>query len=165
VQFHVSVQDGVHDPKLGCLGMGGEQMEANFEQVGKAFIQHYYQAFDTNRAALADLYQGESMSVPPPPSPVHPLFLCKYGRKKWQQGQCITAYSSVACAPRNRAIIMCVIRNRATVVSSPENVWLTRAFPPSFPPHRICTSVCCIYPSGCPLKVRRCRARRRSSPN
>jgi len=62
--------------------MGGEQMEANFEQVGKAFIQHYYQAFDSNRATLADLYQGESMSVPPSPSPVHPLFLCKHGRKK-----------------------------------------------------------------------------------
>ena len=39
---------------------------------------------------------------------------------------------------------MCVIRNRAIVVSSPENVWLTRAFPPSFSPHRICTSVRCI---------------------
>ena len=40
-------------------------MEPQYEQVGKAFIQHYYQAFDTNRAALADLYQGESMSAPP----------------------------------------------------------------------------------------------------
>lgn len=42
------------------------QMEPQFEQVGKAFIQHYYQAFDTNRANLGDLYQAESMSAPFP---------------------------------------------------------------------------------------------------
>lgn len=41
------------------------QMEPQFEQVGKAFIQHYYQAFDTNRAGLGDLYQAESMCVVP----------------------------------------------------------------------------------------------------
>mmetsp|Transcript_60255 Transcript_60255/g.141953 ORF Transcript_60255/g.141953 Transcript_60255/m.141953 type:complete len:130 (+) Transcript_60255:57-446(+) len=35
--------------------------EAPFEQVGKAFVQHYYQTFDTNRAALASLYQDQSM--------------------------------------------------------------------------------------------------------
>ena len=42
-----------------CVGLW--QMEPQFEQVGKAFIAHYYQAFDTNRASLADLYQNESM--------------------------------------------------------------------------------------------------------
>ncbi|KAJ1494733.1 putative nuclear transport factor 2, partial [Baffinella frigidus] len=31
------------------------------EQVGKAFVQHYYQTFDTNRAGLSSLYQSESM--------------------------------------------------------------------------------------------------------
>ena len=41
--------------------VGALQMEAQYEQVGKAFIQHYYAAFDSNRAALADLYQAESM--------------------------------------------------------------------------------------------------------
>jgi hypothetical protein len=35
--------------------------EAPFEQVGKAFVQHYYQTFDTNRAGLGNLYQAESM--------------------------------------------------------------------------------------------------------
>jgi hypothetical protein len=36
---------------------------AVYEQVGQAFIGHYYNCFDTNRAALGDLYQGESMCV------------------------------------------------------------------------------------------------------
>lgn len=40
---------------------GDKEMEPNFQAVGTAFITHYYQAFDTNHAALADLYQGESM--------------------------------------------------------------------------------------------------------
>mmetsp|Transcript_32312 Transcript_32312/g.50365 ORF Transcript_32312/g.50365 Transcript_32312/m.50365 type:complete len:130 (+) Transcript_32312:200-589(+) len=35
--------------------------DAPFEEVGKAFVQHYYQTFDTNRAGLASLYQNESM--------------------------------------------------------------------------------------------------------
>ncbi|GMH43513.1 hypothetical protein BSKO_11435 [Bryopsis sp. KO-2023] len=30
------------------------------EQVGKMFVEHYYNAFDTNRAALASLYQPDS---------------------------------------------------------------------------------------------------------
>ena len=39
--------------------------EAPFEQVGKAFVQHYYQTFDANRAGLASLYQSDSMYSPP----------------------------------------------------------------------------------------------------
>jgi len=34
---------------------------AQFAEIGKAFAQHYYQTFDTNRAALHSLYQNESM--------------------------------------------------------------------------------------------------------
>ncbi|EGZ13229.1 hypothetical protein PHYSODRAFT_286573 [Phytophthora sojae] len=30
------------------------------EDVAKAFVQHYYTTFDTNRAGLASLYQGVS---------------------------------------------------------------------------------------------------------
>lgn len=41
--------------------------EAPFEQVGKAFVQHYYQTFDTNRAGLSSLYQSESMYSPAQP--------------------------------------------------------------------------------------------------
>jgi len=29
--------------------------------IGKAFVQHYYQTFDTNRPALQTLYQEASM--------------------------------------------------------------------------------------------------------
>jgi hypothetical protein len=50
-----------HIDNVMCWANAGMQMEPQYEQVGKAFIQHYYQAFDTNRAALADLYQNESM--------------------------------------------------------------------------------------------------------
>ncbi|EKX35303.1 hypothetical protein GUITHDRAFT_79942 [Guillardia theta CCMP2712] len=35
--------------------------EPQFETVGKAFVAHYYQAFDTNRAGLGSLYQDQSM--------------------------------------------------------------------------------------------------------
>jgi len=31
------------------------------EQVAKAFVEHYYTTFDTNRAGLANLYQENSM--------------------------------------------------------------------------------------------------------
>ncbi|OIT19835.1 nuclear transport factor 2B [Nicotiana tabacum] len=31
------------------------------ESVAKAFVDHYYSTFDTNRAALANLYQENSM--------------------------------------------------------------------------------------------------------
>jgi len=34
---------------------------AQFSEIGKAFVGHYYQAFDTNRASLQALYQAESM--------------------------------------------------------------------------------------------------------
>mmetsp|Transcript_3495 Transcript_3495/g.5071 ORF Transcript_3495/g.5071 Transcript_3495/m.5071 type:complete len:115 (+) Transcript_3495:358-702(+) len=33
----------------------------NFEEVGSAFVQHYYQVFDSNRAGLQSLYQDVSM--------------------------------------------------------------------------------------------------------
>uniref|UniRef100_A0A6U4I285 Nuclear transport factor 2 n=1 Tax=Hemiselmis andersenii TaxID=464988 RepID=A0A6U4I285_HEMAN len=35
--------------------------EAPFESVGKAFVNHYYATFDSNRANLANLYQEQSM--------------------------------------------------------------------------------------------------------
>eukprot|EP01099_Mayorella_cantabrigiensis_P006614 TRINITY_DN556_c0_g1_i2.p1 TRINITY_DN556_c0_g1~~TRINITY_DN556_c0_g1_i2.p1 ORF type:complete len:120 (+),score=25.30 TRINITY_DN556_c0_g1_i2:148-507(+) len=31
------------------------------DQIARAFIQHYYQTFDSNRANLASLYQPQSM--------------------------------------------------------------------------------------------------------
>uniref|UniRef100_A0A7S1T4F2 NTF2 domain-containing protein n=1 Tax=Tetraselmis chuii TaxID=63592 RepID=A0A7S1T4F2_9CHLO len=34
---------------------------ASPEDVGKAFVSHYYQTFDTNRDALISLYQDQSM--------------------------------------------------------------------------------------------------------
>eukprot|EP00727_Mastigamoeba_balamuthi_P005724 m51a1_g1771 putative nuclear transport factor 2-like (123) ;mRNA; r:316174-317052 len=34
---------------------------SNFEALGKAFVQHYYNAFGSNRASLASLYRPESM--------------------------------------------------------------------------------------------------------
>jgi hypothetical protein len=33
----------------------------SFEEVGKQFVQHYYNTFDTNRAALQTLYTDVSM--------------------------------------------------------------------------------------------------------
>ena len=37
-------------------------MNPNFEEVGKAFVTHYYQQFDANnRSALGSLYQDDSM--------------------------------------------------------------------------------------------------------
>lgn len=33
----------------------------SFEEVGKQFVQHYYNTFDTNRAALQTLYTEVSM--------------------------------------------------------------------------------------------------------
>ena len=33
----------------------------SFDQVGKQFVEHYYNTFDTNRANLGALYQGQSM--------------------------------------------------------------------------------------------------------
>merc|ERR1719203_2574232 len=37
------------------------QMNANFQQVGEQFCQHYYQTFDTNRSQLLPLYQDHSL--------------------------------------------------------------------------------------------------------
>jgi|UniRef100_A0A7S4FIK9 hypothetical protein len=34
---------------------------SEFEQIGKMFTQHYYNTFDTNRAALRDLYRDQSL--------------------------------------------------------------------------------------------------------
>ncbi|CAN1165843.1 Nuclear transport factor 2B [Linum perenne] len=36
-------------------------MEEQVEMVGKAFVDHYYHLFDTNRTSLASLYQPSSM--------------------------------------------------------------------------------------------------------
>ncbi len=38
-----------------CLLAHGPHM-ASFEQIATLFVQHYYQTFDTNRAALQPLY-------------------------------------------------------------------------------------------------------------
>jgi hypothetical protein len=40
---------------------GGSSPNSNFEEVGKAFVMHYYNIFDTNRAGLQSLYQDMSM--------------------------------------------------------------------------------------------------------
>lgn len=37
------------------------QMNPQYEQIGKAFVEHYYQMFQTNRAALVSLYQADSL--------------------------------------------------------------------------------------------------------
>lgn len=37
------------------------QPNSAFDAISKAFVQHYYQLFDTNRAGLAALYQEGSM--------------------------------------------------------------------------------------------------------
>ena len=34
---------------------------ANFEEVGKQFVAHYYNVFDTQRSELGVLYTDESM--------------------------------------------------------------------------------------------------------
>ncbi|KAL0481010.1 nuclear transport factor 2 [Acrasis kona] len=34
---------------------------SNFQQVGKAFVEHYHQTFDQNRQNVAALYQEQSM--------------------------------------------------------------------------------------------------------
>ncbi|XP_010267746.1 PREDICTED: nuclear transport factor 2-like [Nelumbo nucifera] len=36
-------------------------MEEQVELVGKAFVEHYYHLFDTNRQSLSSLYQPSSM--------------------------------------------------------------------------------------------------------
>eukprot|EP01004_Peranema_trichophorum_P000583 NODE_10646_length_500_cov_85.198939_g9995_i0.p1 GENE.NODE_10646_length_500_cov_85.198939_g9995_i0~~NODE_10646_length_500_cov_85.198939_g9995_i0.p1 ORF type:complete len:121 (-),score=12.31 NODE_10646_length_500_cov_85.198939_g9995_i0:80-442(-) len=33
----------------------------DFKAVGEAFVQHYYNTFDTNRAALVSLYRDQSL--------------------------------------------------------------------------------------------------------
>mmetsp|Transcript_905 Transcript_905/g.2810 ORF Transcript_905/g.2810 Transcript_905/m.2810 type:complete len:135 (-) Transcript_905:269-673(-) len=43
--------------QAGILGAVNPQ----FQAIGKAFVDHYYRTFDSNRAGLAALYQGESM--------------------------------------------------------------------------------------------------------
>lgn len=40
---------------------GGEVMAMDPDAVAKAFVEHYYRTFDTNRAALVGLYQETSM--------------------------------------------------------------------------------------------------------
>ncbi|THU46999.1 hypothetical protein C4D60_Mb09t10880 [Musa balbisiana] len=40
---------------------GKREMEEQLEMVTKAFVDHYYNLFDTNRAALACLYDQTSM--------------------------------------------------------------------------------------------------------
>lgn len=39
----------------------GENMNPNFEAIGKQFVPAYYQLFDTNRAELSQLYRENSM--------------------------------------------------------------------------------------------------------
>eukprot|EP00761_Pharyngomonas_kirbyi_P003295 gb/GECH01003299.1/.p1 GENE.gb/GECH01003299.1/~~gb/GECH01003299.1/.p1 ORF type:complete len:127 (+),score=37.46 gb/GECH01003299.1/:1-381(+) len=34
---------------------------SNFEEIGTAFVKHYYQVFDSDRSQLVHLYQDESM--------------------------------------------------------------------------------------------------------
>ena len=77
-------------------------MEPQYEQVGKAFIQHYYQAFDTNRAALADLYQGESMSAPPTPTPFVPDFPLEH-----TAGPTLLRSGDARCATRDLLVRAC----------------------------------------------------------
>ena len=36
-------------------------MNPNFEAIGKAFIEHYYKLFDTNRTELKVFYRDDSM--------------------------------------------------------------------------------------------------------
>mmetsp|Transcript_996 Transcript_996/g.2508 ORF Transcript_996/g.2508 Transcript_996/m.2508 type:complete len:123 (+) Transcript_996:469-837(+) len=36
-------------------------MGDQYQQIGEAFVKHYYSTFDTNRAGLVSLYQGNSM--------------------------------------------------------------------------------------------------------
>lgn len=36
-------------------------MEEESEMVGRAFVEHYYQLFDNERASVSSLYQPESM--------------------------------------------------------------------------------------------------------
>jgi hypothetical protein len=37
------------------------QVNPQFNDIGKAFVDHYYKMFDGSRASLQPLYQGESM--------------------------------------------------------------------------------------------------------
>jgi len=50
-------------PPLSRLRGGSSQpaLVNNFEEVGNAFVQHFYQVFDSNRANLQGLYQDASM--------------------------------------------------------------------------------------------------------
>eukprot|EP00294_Goniomonas_avonlea_P017999 CAMPEP_0114559514 /NCGR_PEP_ID=MMETSP0114-20121206/10959_1 /TAXON_ID=31324 /ORGANISM="Goniomonas sp, Strain m" /LENGTH=133 /DNA_ID=CAMNT_0001744983 /DNA_START=14 /DNA_END=415 /DNA_ORIENTATION=+ len=67
-------------------------MAVNPDEVGKAFIQHYYQMFDTNPPALAALYQEpssfsiEGKRVQGPAAIVQALqeFLFQDGKPKFQ---------------------------------------------------------------------------------
>ncbi|KAE8792335.1 Nuclear transport factor 2 [Hordeum vulgare] len=47
------------NPNLTGGGGGGAEMDP--DSVAKAFVEHYYRTFDTNRAALVGLYQEGSM--------------------------------------------------------------------------------------------------------
>mmetsp|Transcript_66495 Transcript_66495/g.105691 ORF Transcript_66495/g.105691 Transcript_66495/m.105691 type:complete len:132 (+) Transcript_66495:91-486(+) len=37
------------------------QSAPDINQIGKSFVEHYYNLFDNNRAQLANLFQGQSM--------------------------------------------------------------------------------------------------------
>jgi len=45
---------------MGAQSMLG-QVNPQFNEIGKAFADHYYKMFDSSRAQLQSLYQGESM--------------------------------------------------------------------------------------------------------
>jgi hypothetical protein len=47
--------------RTGGGGGGGEVMAMDPDAVAKAFVDHYYRTFDTNRPALVGLYQETSM--------------------------------------------------------------------------------------------------------
>ncbi|KAJ1620868.1 hypothetical protein T492DRAFT_914744, partial [Pavlovales sp. CCMP2436] len=49
-----------HSSMMGAQSMLG-QVNPQFNEIGKAFADHYYKMFDSSRAQLQSLYQGESM--------------------------------------------------------------------------------------------------------
>eukprot|EP00961_Rhodomonas_salina_P185381 2502825-Rhodomonas_salina.1 len=57
----IGKQDSSQTTFLRLRGGSDVAPAANFEEVGKAFVAHYYNIFDTNRANLQGLYQDVSM--------------------------------------------------------------------------------------------------------
>lgn len=55
------VQTRPETSKFNLRLRGGSTPNSNFEEVGRAFVLHYYNIFDTNRAGLQSLYQEMSM--------------------------------------------------------------------------------------------------------